>query len=214
MKYIEYAIYDMDFNENEIKQNIEKAITSKVNCISIPYAYVKFAKNLIVNNNIIISTAIDYPLGLADTKSRNCAIINAIDVGCDKIEIVIQNNLLGLRKYDKIRQDIKTNQEICQTKNIPIFYYLEYRVFTHQSLIKACEILQEFGVNTVYPSSGYMIDSIEDNITASVLLTQKTKITTIVSGNVWTKNHLSLLNKNNLTNIRTNNLNSLYLLTS
>lgn len=214
MRYTEYAIYDMDFNENEIKQNIEKAIATKVDCISVPYFYIKLAKLLVGSNNIKISTAIDYPLGLSDTKTRNCAISSALEAGVDKLEIVIQNNLLSLRKYDKIRNDIKSNQDICQQKNIPIFYHLEYRVFTHQSLIKACEILQEFNINTIYPSSGYMIDSIEDNITASVLLIQKTGISAIVTGNIWTKQHLSMLNKNNLHNVRTNNLNSLFLLTS
>lgn len=211
MKYLEYAIYDMDFDEEEVKNNIELAKTHRVNCVSVPYFYTKFCRSLLKNDNIITSTSIDYPLGLSDTKSRNTAITQAISNGAQKIEIVIQNNYLSNKKYDKIRQDIRSNLDICAEKNVDLYYYLEYRIFTHHSLIKACEILKEFSLNTVYPSTGYMIDNIDDNIIASVLLGQKTKIQTVFTGNIWTKEHIDKLEKSNISSVRSNNIHSISL---
>ncbi len=212
MNYIEYAIYDIDFDENEIKTNIETAKTYRIQGISVPFYYLKFCKNLVKDAPIIVSTSIDYPMGLSDTKTRNSAISNAIDIGADKIEIVMQNNYLSNRKYDKIRSDIKSNIDICRANNIALHYYLEYRVFTHQSLIKACEILQEFDIDTVYPSTGYMLDSLEDNLVASVLLNQKTGIKTIFSGNLWNKDHIKKLKNSHISHYRVNNLNALSLI--
>lgn len=211
MKYLEYAIYDIDFDEEEIKQYIELAKDYKVNCISVPHFYTKFCRSIVKNNDIIISTSIDYPLGLSDTKSRNVAITQAIANGAQKIEIVLQNNYLSNRKYDKIRQDIKSNLEICQDKGVGLYYYLEYRVFTHHSLIKACEILKEFSLNIVYPSTGHMIDNIDDNIIASVLLNQKTNIQTIFTGNIWTKAHIDKLLNSNISSVRSTNIHSIAL---
>lgn len=209
MSYVEFALYHLDLTDEETKQSIEKAIEYSVDCICVPYAYTKYCKSLLKNPDIKIANAIDYPLGLLDTKTRNQAILSAIDNGADKICVVLQNNYLNLKKYDKIRYDIKSNYDICAKLNIPITYYLEYRVFTHQSLIKACNLLLEIPIDSVYVSTGYMLDSIEDNVIASVLLKEKTGINTIFSGNLWNKKHLELLVKNKIDNLRFSNTTSL-----
>lgn len=209
MTYIEYALQDLDYTEDEVRTNVESAISLGVKCISVPYALTKLCKNIVKDNDILVSNPIDYPLGLSDTKTRNNAISNAIDNGANKIDIVIQNNYLNYKKYDKIRADIISNYEICQKNNIPIFYFLEYRVFTHQSLIKACNILLETPIPYAYVSSGYMLDNPEDNIVACVLLQQKTNIKTIFTSNIWQKKHVDILRKNEISSMRFSNINSI-----
>lgn len=211
MSYIEYALYHLDYDDQETKQAIENAIKYSVDCICVPFAYTKYCKSLVKDTKIKISNAIDYPLGLLDSKTRKEAIINAIDNGAEKICIVLQNNYLNLKKYDKIRQDIKLNYDICAERNVSISYFLEYRIFTHQSLIKACNILMEIPIDTIYVSTGYMLDNVEDNIIASVLLKEKTGINTIFSTNIWTKKHTELLNKNQIDHLRFSHINSLSL---
>lgn len=211
MSYTEYAVYHMDFSEEEMKNSINDAIKYSVNYICVPYAYTKFCKSLIKETNIKISNSIDYPLGLSDTKTRNLAIINAIENGAEKISIVIQNNYLNLKKYDKLRQDIKSNYEICLKANIPLYYYLDYRIFTHQSLIKACNILLEMSINNVYVSTGYLLDNVEDNIIACVLLKEKTGINTIFTSNIWNKKHTDLLHKSQIDHLRFSNSHGLTL---
>lgn len=207
MTYLEYAIYDLDNTEAEIKSNIELAIQQQVNDISVPFALTKFCKLLVKGTNILVSNAIDYPLGISDTKTRNNAILNAIDNGAQKIDLVLQNSYLNLKKYDKLKQDIISNLEICKKYNIELCFYLEYRTFTHQSLIKACNMLYETGsINNVYVSTGHMLDNIDDNIIAVILLKQKTNINTIFSGNIWTEQHVKTLIKNNINHIRFNNI--------
>jgi len=208
MKYIEYASYSTDTDENEIKLNIEKIKDLKhISYISIPYFYTKLCRNILKDTNIKVSNAIDYPLGISDTKSRSSAVLNAINNGAQKIELVFPNNLLANRKYDKIKTDIKLNKQICDDNNVELFFYLEYRTFTHQSLIKACNILKEHNINYVYPSTGYMLDNIDDNIIATILLNQKSNITTIFSGNIWNKDHFEKLKKNNISCVRISTLN-------
>lgn len=209
MTYIEYALYDLDYTEEEIKSSIESAISLGVQCISVPFALTKFCKTLTKNTSTIVSNPIDYPMGLLDTKTRNSAIINAIENGAEKVEIVIQNNYLNYKKYDKIRSDIASNAAICKEHNIPIYYFLEYRVFTHHSLIKACNLLLEAPISNVYVSSGYLLDNMEDNIVATILLEQKTNIKTIFTGNIWHKKHVEILDKNKINFLRFNTIHSI-----
>jgi len=207
--YIEYALHDLDFNDEEIKSSLEKAVSLGVQCVSVPFALTKYTKNILKNTNIKVSNPIDYPLGILDTKTRNSAILNAINNGADKIDIVIQNNYLSNKKYDKIKADIISNTEICKQQNIPIYYYLEYRIFTHQSLIKACHLLSECLVENAYVSTGHMLDSLEDNIIAVMLLKQKTKIKTIFTGNLWHKKQVEVLDKNHIDMLRFSTINSI-----
>lgn len=208
MTYKEYAIYDLDLSEEEIKLLIEQSLSLNIDCISVPYYYIKLAKS-IVGDNIKISTSIDYPFGILDIKSRNQAINNAINNGANQISVVFQNNFLSNKKYDKLRQDISSNLETCQKFSVPLIYYIEYRVFTHQALIKACNLLLESSLNNVYVSTGYMLDDINDNIIAVNLLKQKTNINCIFTANIWTKEHVNMLKKNNIQSLRFNNLNSI-----
>lgn len=202
MKYKEYAIYDLDSSESNIKSNIEKLTPKNIDCISVPYFYTKFVRSI---TDIPINNAIDYPFGILDTKTRNQAIINAINNGASSISIVLQNNLLSNKKYDKIRQDLISNIEICKKSNIPIIYYLEYRIFTYQSLTKACNLLLEASLDQVYVSTGFLLDDISDNIIAVNLLKEKTNIKPIFTANIWTKQHVAMLKKNNIELIRFNN---------
>lgn len=209
MKYIEYAAYNIDTDENEFKTSLEKIKSSNINCISVPYFYTKIARTTFKDTNIKISNAIDYPLGILDTKTRGSAVLNSISNGAQKIELVFANNLLANKKYDKIKSDIKLNKQICDDHGVELFFYLEYRIFTHQSLIKACNILKEHNIEYVYPSTGYMLDNIDDNIIATVLLHQKSNINTIFTGNLWNKDHFEKLQKHDISLIRTNTLNTL-----
>ncbi len=210
MTYKEYALYDLDYSEIDIKTSIESILNFGIDTISVPYFYTKLAKNIILNYpNISISNAIDYPFGLSDIKTRNEAVSNAIDNGATKISLVFQNNYLSNKKYDKLRQDISTNLEICKKHNVDLIYYLEYRVFTHQSLIKACNLLLEATLDKVYVSTGHMLDEIHDNIIAYNLLKQKTNIQPIFTANIWTKEHASLLKKNKIESIRFTNTNAI-----
>jgi len=208
MTYKEYAAYDLDSCEADLKLNIDKISSHSIDVVTVPYFYTKFLKTLI-NNTIPVGNAIDYPFGISDIKSRNSAVLNALENGATQISIVFQNNYLSNKKYDKLRQDISSNLEICKKFNVPIIYYLEYRIFTHQSLIKACNLLMESSLSQVYVSTGYMLDDIHDNIIAMNLLQQKTNINPIFTANIWTKDHVNLLKKNNIHSIRFNNINAI-----
>jgi deoxyribose-phosphate aldolase len=210
---LEYCYYDTSSNEIELKENILQAIKYGVDSISIFPSYLKVAKSCIPEN-IKLSCPIDYPLGILDLKSRLSATESAIKSGAKIIELVCPTHLLSNKKYDKFREDIKEHLKLCNDSNAELRYILEYRVYTYESLYKIAQILVTQGISTIYPSTGYSLDDINDNILATVLINKKvSKINIICNGNIWHKNHIELLKKTNLYGIRVNSLNALDLLT-
>ena len=78
----EYSLYDISMSDEEVRQNLKKAADFEISSVSVFNNHIKLAKN-IFNDNVKISTPIDYPLGILDSKTRIASIESAIKSGAD-----------------------------------------------------------------------------------------------------------------------------------
>lgn len=197
--YVDYAIIDTDITDKEAKEKISEALKYGVNGISIPFHLLKYTKGI---KNIHKSCLIDFPMGISDLNTRCFAIKQAIDAGANSIDICMPQNLAANRKYDKIREDIEKVKQAAG--KITIKYVLEYRTFDHRCLKKICEIFDDNLISFATPSTGFFIDNLADNLIASAFLHENSKeINVIATGNAWTENHFSILNKSGVFGFRT-----------
>lgn len=206
-----YSCYDIATNEEELKTNIAEIIKLGVKNVACFPNYIKCSKA--VDPTIKTFCAVDFPFGLQDLKSRISAVEYAIKNGADVIELVAPTFFLCNRKYDKFREDIKNIVNICLQSNVEIRYILEYRSFTYELLYKASQILLENGVKTIYPSSGILLDDINDNLIAIAMITKKVAdIKILATGNVWNASQVSNIKKANINGIKVNSVNAINLL--
>lgn len=209
---VEYYNYDIADSEIVLKQNLETIKDFPLDSICLLPAYTKLAKN-IINPEIKIFTCIDYPMGIMDTQSRLTCLNNMVKNNVSGIEIIAPSYALCNRKYDKFREDLDAFKNICTENGIELRYTLDYRIYTYDLLYKFCKILIEYEINTIYPSSGFFLDEISDNILASAMINKKIpKINIICTGNIWNKRHQELIEKSNIYGIRVNSFNGLDLI--
>jgi deoxyribose-phosphate aldolase len=200
MKIIEYAAYDYSINETETLNNLNTAISLGVNTISVlPYSLntLKSLDDKIKEKNISLSCVVDFPYGLHDMKSRlfiSSQIIKQKN-NIQYLDIMLPTKMISNRKYDKFREEIKNLIELCNENYIEIRYILEYRVFSHDVLAKVCQILKELGLNTILPSTGMMLDNIDDNLIACHFLRTKSNINTICTGNIYNEKQVKSIKK-------------------
>jgi deoxyribose-phosphate aldolase len=209
---IEYACYDRTLTEENVKQEVASAIQYGIKNLSIYQYSIPYIKPILTSDDIKISCPIDYPYGLSDLKTRNMMVSQLSKMGVNCIDLVMQSKFVANRKYDKIREDIKTNLDICAEHSIELRYILEYRIFSHEILAKICQILKNLNVHTVIPSTGQMIDDINDNIIAAKYLHTKSDINVVVNGNIWTQKHIDNIKNSNIKDIRLHYLSSVTLL--
>jgi deoxyribose-phosphate aldolase len=206
--HIEYCCYDYTINEAETTLNVETAIKCGIkNIFILPYS-VNYIKSdlLSSSSNVRFGCPADFPYGLSDQKTRNYTVENlAKSKKISFIDLFIPTKVITNRKYDKLRDDIKSNLDLCAGYDVELRYVLEYRKYSHEVLAKICQILKSFNINKILPSSGTMIDDINDNIIACKFLNTKTNIDTICTGNIYTANHIELLYKSNIFGFRINN---------
>lgn len=208
---IEYACYDYSINEVDTEKNIQYAIQAGITNFSVlPYSLSNLKNSEeFKNSNFAIGSPVDFPYGLSDTKSRNFMVSQTIKAGANIVDLFLPTKIIINRKYDKFREDIKSNFDICFEKNVKLRYILEYRVFNHEVLAKVCQILMSLGIDTILPSSGMMIDDIHDNIIACNYFLTKTGIKPICNGNIFNENHIKLVNNSNIHGVRLHHLKSL-----
>lgn len=207
---IELSIHDIDNKDIDIKQKILSAVKYQPDAISVYSSYIKYAQR-IIKDSCLVSSVIDYPLGILDFEIRHLAIKQAINAGAHKIDIVMPSILVNNKKYDKIKKDIADNLKLCKDNNVELRYILEYRIFNHYTLTKICKILKEEGIETIYTSTGHMIDNLTDNTIACMYLAKKTKINTIVNGDIWRTDQIKTILDHSPYGIRFKNLHSLRL---
>ena len=148
-----------------------------------------------------------------DAKSRNESLSFAIKNGAKIIDMVCPVYLLCNRKYDKFKEDIKISHNTCLENDVILRYILEYRVYSYELLYKVAQILLEYQITTIYPSTGYFIDNISDNILACALINKKIpEINIISNANFWNDSHSELALKANLFGLRVNSINALNIL--
>jgi len=215
--YIEYCCYDTTSKDQELSDIISKVVKFYVQSVSVLPTHLKLVKPLLFANNvnpINLSCPIDFPLGAMDLQSRIAITEYCIKNGANIIEVVCPTYYLCNRKYDKFRDDIKTLQQLCQSSNTEIRYILEYRHFTYELLYKVAQILLDFNIKTIYPSTGYFLDEISDNILASALINKKVPdINIICNGNLWNTSQVKVVKNSHIYGLRVNSINALELLT-
>lgn len=202
--YIDFLINDVDLNDQKVKELIPKiASYNLVNTITVPHYLIKTVKSL-VSPDVGISCLIDYPIGISDLLTRYCAVDQALKYNISFVDVVMPQNFVANRKYDKIREDLKNIADLAKTKGATVRYVLEYRFFDHNCLKKICDIFESFEIKYVFPSTGYFIDNLSDNIIASIFLYKNSKdLNIICSGNIWNDQHFETLSKSGLFGFRT-----------
>jgi deoxyribose-phosphate aldolase len=185
-----------------------KSDYSAIDSVLISQHNYRLAKYSFYSNQINIY--IDYPLGMSTTYLR-LKNLESISGQSGIVSIQAPSYMLVNRKYDAIRKEIQETKNLLPN-NTEIRYILDYRKFNYNILQKFCSILKENNINTIYPASGFFLDNIYDNIIASKYLEEKSSISSVFNGNVWTAEHIELIIKSKLYGLSLEHIHSLKLL--
>jgi deoxyribose-phosphate aldolase len=211
--HIEYSYFDISSNDNETKENVTQALKLGVKYISVLPHCIKNIRPECDAAHAKVASPVDYPLGVLDLKSRVYAVEYAFKNGADIVDLVAPSYYLCHRKYDKFREDIRSTTNLAIENNKKIRYFLEYRTYSYDLLYKMAQILLEFGISECFPSTGYLLDDINDNMIAAAMINKKTeKINIIINGNIWNQKQAETICKSSVYGIRVNSVNAVSLL--
>lgn len=150
---IDYTLLHPTSSEKDIINLCSDAIINNYYSICINSSYTGFAKLLLKDSNVKISTVIGFPFGAMSTKSKIQEAKTAVEDGADEIEMVINLGYLKSRNYLAVLKDIYDVKNAIG--NIPLKVIIEISELNKNEIIKACEICLDAKADYIKTSSGF-----------------------------------------------------------
>lgn len=210
---IEYQITDTATSNKELLTHIEKVEKfSFINKVTVLPSCLKYLKSR-KPERIKLSTIIDFPLGLNSTAIRLACVKEAITNGAESIEIVMQSAYITNKNNPKIKEDIEQCLQLCSDNGVNLHYMTEYRLYNYGCLSRLTKFLLNSHLNDIYISTGHRLDNIYDHIIAiAMILKENPEANIICNANIYSQEHLELLEESKIRQFRVNSLNTLSLI--
>ncbi len=136
----------------DIKRTCDEGIEFKTASVCIPSSFVEMAKKY-CDDRIKICTVIGFPNGYSTNASKCFEADEAIRLGADEIDTVINIGDLKSKNYDKILSDIKDIKKACGDKLLKVI--IETCLLSDDEKIKMCDIVTKGGADFIKTSTGF-----------------------------------------------------------
>lgn len=150
---IDHTLLKANAEENDIKKLCKEAMEYNFASVCINPSYITLASNILKHSKVKITTVIGFPLGANTTTIKNHEAREAIDLGADEIDMVINIGALKSKNYTLVSNEIKTIRQTTKGKILKVI--IETAYLNREEKIKVCEIAKEAGVDFVKTSTGF-----------------------------------------------------------
>lgn len=152
-KYIDHTNLKMDATSEDIAQLCREAIEYDFYAVCVHPSYVALAKDLLKDTNVLVATVVGFPLGMNTPKTKAFEAIDAVEMGADEIDMVINVGALKEKEYDYVKGEIEEVRDSIDGKTLKVI--IETSLLTEEEIIKMTEICNETFVNFIKTSTGF-----------------------------------------------------------
>lgn len=152
LKYVDHTLLTQTATWEEIKQICDDGMAFGTASVCIPPSYVKQAKEY-VGDKLAICTVIGFPNGYNTTAVKEFETKEALKEGASEIDMVINIGWLKDKKYDAIRDEIKTLKAACGQNILKVI--IETCLLTDEEKVKMCQLVTEAGADFIKTSTGF-----------------------------------------------------------
>jgi deoxyribose-phosphate aldolase len=148
---VDHTIIKQGANWAETKQILDEGIRYHAACCCIPPSYLTRAKEY-AGDSIPVGTVIGFPYGYSTTASKMSEVREALEMGADEIDMVI--NIGWLRDgYDlPILRELAQIKDMMGSKILKVI--IEACLLTEEEKIRACKLITEAKADFIKTSTG------------------------------------------------------------
>lgn len=152
-KYIDYTNLKMDATSKDIALLCEEAKEYGFETVCVHPCYVSLAKELLEGSNVGVCTVIGFPLGMNSPKVKEFEAIDAIEMGADEIDMVINVGALKDKDYEYVKKEIEKVRDVIEGRCLKVI--IETSLLTDDEIIKMTQMCNETFVNYIKTSTGF-----------------------------------------------------------
>jgi deoxyribose-phosphate aldolase len=155
-KYLDYTNLKEDATAEDIRKLCKDAVKHKVAAVCIYLAWVSLASSLLRKSNVRVCTVVGFPTGDDSTWSKVNATSNAVHLGADEIDMVMNWKQLKEKQIDSVRHEIQAVRDVCGDRILKVI--IEAGALTDIEKKYACVIAEDAGADFVKTSTGFFKD--------------------------------------------------------
>ena len=136
----------------DIQKLCDEAITYGTASVCIPPAYIKRVHDT-YGEKINICTVVGFPLGYSVTAAKVAEVKQALDEGCNEIDMVINISDVKNGDFDKVEEEIRTLKAACGDHILKVI--IETCYLTTEEKIAMCHAVTNAGADYIKTSTGF-----------------------------------------------------------
>lgn len=152
-KYFDHTLLAANATRSEVEQLCKEAKEYDFMSVCVNPYFVPLAKKELAGSDVKVCTVIGFPLGQMSTKAKVFEANDAVKMGADEVDMVINVSALKDQDYDYVRNEIHEIKEACEGKLLKVI--LECCYLSKEEIKKASELAKEADADFVKTSTGF-----------------------------------------------------------
>jgi deoxyribose-phosphate aldolase len=152
-KYIDHTILKPEASEADIRKLCAEALQYHFATAFVNPCWVRLAAGILRGSDVKVGVAIAFPLGAHTTESKVYQTREALLLGAQEPDMVMNIGAAKSGKWDLVRSDIEAVVEAAKPRGIKVI--LETCLLTHDEKVRAAIEAQEAGAAFVKTSTGF-----------------------------------------------------------
>jgi deoxyribose-phosphate aldolase len=153
---IDHTLLKADVTTEQIEKLCHEALEHGFFSVCIAPCHIPVAEKILKNKKTKICSVIGFPLGNQTSATKTFEARNAIELGADEIDMVINISAIKSKKLDLVFQEIETIKQVCGSKVLKVI--LETCYLNNDEILSACMIAKAAGADFVKTSTGFGTD--------------------------------------------------------
>lgn len=153
--YIEHTVLKQTTTISEVDKVCLEASMENFLAVCIPPKYVSSAKKMLDGSNVKVVTVIGFPLGLSAKETKVKEIEEALKMGADELDVVIDLGALKSGDWKHLEDEIKDCLKPVFAAGKVIKVIVESGILTANELLACCALYSKYDIDYIKTSTGY-----------------------------------------------------------
>lgn len=152
-KFIDHTLLKANATSDQIDNLCKEAIENGFYSVCVNGSYVKRCLENLKNTNIKIAVVVGFPLGSVTTNTKVFEAKEAINLGADEIDMVINVSKLKDKDYEYVENEIREVKEAIGDKILKVI--IETCYLSDEEKVIACKLSIKANADFVKTSTGF-----------------------------------------------------------
>ncbi len=153
--YIDHTILKQTTTLSDIDRVCVEASLENFKAVCIPPKYVTDAKKMLDGSRVKVATVIGFPLGYNATDTKVKEIEEALNLGADEVDMVIDLGALKNGDWKHLEKELRACLKPVRAAGKVIKIIVESGILTDNELIACCELYGKYDIDFMKTSTGF-----------------------------------------------------------